>query len=404
MQLELLNKGSLEDSFIISIKADDLKKQAAVGSGRALKFPQQTMIGKTVKVDILAPIGSAYLVPMPGQEQYQLHFPGGHHCEVILSEDGTATKTVAPPPAESKDAATAAREAKDYLEAHKVPQVMQAMLKSCITDRPKEPFNYMASHLLRGYGKADEAVAMEATALPPPPLPDPALKGEGVEEEEPQYKKAQDSSGDAEGSSGDAASKEKSAEENSSKEAADGDVDQFRLQAKEALIKAADNGTLHEAVEKALSKMAPPEARSQAQDDGSLEAAVIVKKDVMEVKNTELAELDNFRLETKHALIKAVDNGTLEAVIKKAQEELANNRPTQEELRMKAKDLFQEATNDGRLDKALTEVLQTKKEIPPEASNEAPAEAPKEEAPAEAPKKEAPAEAPKEEAPAEAPK
>lgn len=175
-EISIASRGSLPENFILSVRADAIRKQAVVKSGRPFKFPKTSLVGKTVKVEILQPMGDAHLVPVPGQEQYMVKFRNSDHfCELNLSGQASLAPT-SPSKAEMDEVlkhdldkeylVSAAKDAKEYLEGHRVPNVVQALLKALITDKPKDPFVYMSEHLAGGYSEIMERLK---TATPEPP-------------------------------------------------------------------------------------------------------------------------------------------------------------------------------------------------------------------------------------------
>lgn len=153
MEFALLSRGDLKDHHILSVRAEDVKKQTPIGRGKSLKFPQASLVGQTLKVEVFQPVGTAYLVPLPGRETYRVHFDSGLSCEVALCPQGGFQ---APQEAEverlEESQLAAAKAAKSYLEKHKVQQVVQSVLKIVIDEKPDDPFSHMTRHLSRGYG------------------------------------------------------------------------------------------------------------------------------------------------------------------------------------------------------------------------------------------------------------
>eukprot|EP00930_Biecheleria_cincta_P003689 TRINITY_DN104617_c0_g1_i1.p1 TRINITY_DN104617_c0_g1~~TRINITY_DN104617_c0_g1_i1.p1 ORF type:complete len:324 (-),score=64.76 TRINITY_DN104617_c0_g1_i1:64-1002(-) len=153
MEFSLLNKGDLTDHHILSVRAEDVKKQTPIGRGKSLKFPQASLVGQTLKVEVFQPVGTAYLVPLPGRETYMVHFDSGLACEVALCAQGGFQ-----PPQDAEvqqlqeSQLAAAKAAKSYLEKHQVQQVVQSVLKTVIDEKPEDPFSHMMRHLSRGYG------------------------------------------------------------------------------------------------------------------------------------------------------------------------------------------------------------------------------------------------------------
>jgi len=131
-----------------------MRRQVTTSSGRAIRFPKLSMDESPVKVDILQSVGTAFLVLRPGESQYNLSFncPGDQKpmcAEFVLREseikkNGDMVKDDLTKPCNK----TAAKDAKDYLEMHRIFQVLQALVEVLIKDRPERPYEYMAEHLI----------------------------------------------------------------------------------------------------------------------------------------------------------------------------------------------------------------------------------------------------------------
>eukprot|EP00931_Biecheleriopsis_adriatica_P080215 TRINITY_DN5356_c0_g1_i2.p1 TRINITY_DN5356_c0_g1~~TRINITY_DN5356_c0_g1_i2.p1 ORF type:complete len:334 (-),score=107.56 TRINITY_DN5356_c0_g1_i2:41-1042(-) len=164
MEVLLVNRGNLKDDFIFSVRAEDVKKMAPVSrcaGGKALKFQQDSLVGKAIKIDIMQTVSSAYLVPLPGKDKYQINFEDDFACEVKVQATGSSkapSKAELPKEGAWNETASAAKEAKTYLESHKVPEVVQACLKTIIQQKPADPFQYMAKLFACGYQPMDEAL------------------------------------------------------------------------------------------------------------------------------------------------------------------------------------------------------------------------------------------------------
>jgi len=156
MEFALVSNTGLPDDSYISVRAGTTRRQVITSSGRAIRFPKLSMDENPVKVDILQPVGTAFLVLRPGESQYNLSFscPVDQKpmcAEFVLREseikkDGDMVKEDLTKPCNK----TAARDAKEYLEMHCIFQVLQALLEVVIKDRPDRPYEYMAEHLISG--------------------------------------------------------------------------------------------------------------------------------------------------------------------------------------------------------------------------------------------------------------
>jgi len=149
-----------------------------------------------LKFDILKQIGTAYLVIKPDEDQYKVVFQSPEianmACEVeVKISAGGDSAAAANEDAEDKgkEASASAKDAKDYLEGHQLPQFLQAALQTVIKEKPADPYNYMARHFMSGYNAADTRAAPRSKAE------ETAVKEEVKVEEKPE--EAHDSELDA---------------------------------------------------------------------------------------------------------------------------------------------------------------------------------------------------------------
>jgi len=175
MEVNLITKNEIPEESILSIRAGTVRRQATIASGRPFRFPKISMDENPLKIDILKQIGSAYLVMKPGEEQYKVTFQTSEGvpsmaCEVevkpveILEGMDTGNGEVV----DKKAEAASAKEAKDYLENHKVLQFVQAVLQTVIKERPSDPYAYIARHFMSGYEPADSKAPRPISAPPQP--------------------------------------------------------------------------------------------------------------------------------------------------------------------------------------------------------------------------------------------
>jgi len=159
MELALLTQHGLPEGCIISVRAGTVRRQAAAASGRPFRFPKIGMEENPVKIDILKPVATAYLVVKPGETQYKVSFGAGAvsemDCEVEIKKAEGGTGDAAHGEEANKPGAGSANEAKDYLEAHQILQFIQALLQTVIKERPDQPYIYMARHFMSGYNPTD---------------------------------------------------------------------------------------------------------------------------------------------------------------------------------------------------------------------------------------------------------
>mmetsp|Transcript_44075 Transcript_44075/g.116553 ORF Transcript_44075/g.116553 Transcript_44075/m.116553 type:complete len:138 (-) Transcript_44075:653-1066(-) len=94
LQVLVLNREKIPEDAILSIRAGQVRRQAPIASGKALRFPAEIK-ENLLKMDILQNIGTAYVVLKPGTLQYKVNFKGSAGedlgCEVsVQTADGEA--------------------------------------------------------------------------------------------------------------------------------------------------------------------------------------------------------------------------------------------------------------------------------------------------------------------------
>eukprot|EP00441_Pelagodinium_beii_P035834 CAMPEP_0197650974 /NCGR_PEP_ID=MMETSP1338-20131121/31274_1 /TAXON_ID=43686 ORGANISM="Pelagodinium beii, Strain RCC1491" /NCGR_SAMPLE_ID=MMETSP1338 /ASSEMBLY_ACC=CAM_ASM_000754 /LENGTH=261 /DNA_ID=CAMNT_0043225499 /DNA_START=71 /DNA_END=853 /DNA_ORIENTATION=- len=201
MELSLLSNANIPEDSILSIRAGSVRRQAALNSGRPFRFPSISPEENPLKIDILQQVGTAYLVLKPGEEQYKVVFSGssGMNCEVeVKKTDGEPSPTS--PSGEKKEASQTAKDAKEYLDAHQVLPLVQAVLQTVIKEKPADPCAHMARHFMSGYSLNDvkTPVAAKTPEAPPAPAEEPkaeapapeAPKAEAPAPEEPKAEEA----------------------------------------------------------------------------------------------------------------------------------------------------------------------------------------------------------------------
>lgn len=164
-ELAVIAQAGIPDDAIFSVRAGPVRKQAAVNAGKPYRFPKLTIAESPIKIDILQPIGTAYIVVKPGHGSYQAIFQGKHaegmSCEVeIRAPEGEEAADKEPEAAEN---AQAAKDAKAYLESHSVLSFVQAVLQTVIKERPADPFAHIARHFACGYDPATSIPAATRT-------------------------------------------------------------------------------------------------------------------------------------------------------------------------------------------------------------------------------------------------
>jgi len=165
---------------MLSVRAGHTRRQAPFEPGRPLKFPLEVATGSEIQVDILAILGRAKLTLTPGTDRYVLQLESTCEkrkmsCEVEVRNNninsirddtlatppkpiGTrpsngATDRKRPPSTTTGRTSSSRRHdnaisVQRYMERHRLVEAMQSALKATVSDRPEDPFTYMANRLL----------------------------------------------------------------------------------------------------------------------------------------------------------------------------------------------------------------------------------------------------------------
>jgi len=154
MEINLLTASNMPEGAIVSMRTGSNVRQAPASSGRSFVFPAQTT-DQPLKVQVLKPIGTAYVAFKPGEDQYKVTFPCFEGlemaCEVQVrtSDDGIVV------PKKAAAATTSVKDARNYLESHQVVPFLQASLEALIQERPEDPYAYLGRHFCSGYCPSD---------------------------------------------------------------------------------------------------------------------------------------------------------------------------------------------------------------------------------------------------------
>eukprot|EP00931_Biecheleriopsis_adriatica_P066348 TRINITY_DN40729_c0_g1_i1.p1 TRINITY_DN40729_c0_g1~~TRINITY_DN40729_c0_g1_i1.p1 ORF type:complete len:642 (+),score=187.44 TRINITY_DN40729_c0_g1_i1:58-1926(+) len=191
MEFSFIAQHNISDDTIMSIRAGSEKKQAPLKSGRPFVFSKMPLEENPVRLDLLRPIGTAYLCLKPGGGQYKVTFDGDSEatCElqVQMNEaEGRAEEAVEP----SSPKLSANVEAKAYLEAHQVLPVLQSVLQTIVKEKPAEPFAHIARHFANGYPPPPDCPEQDQTEAQqdeaPPKKEDQAQQDEASPKKEDQ--------------------------------------------------------------------------------------------------------------------------------------------------------------------------------------------------------------------------
>jgi len=178
-------------------------RQAPASSGRSFVFPTQ-LTDQPLKVQILKPIGTAYIAFKPGEEQYKVAFPPFEGLEMACEvQVRTSDDNYGPP--KKPAATTPAKDARSYLESHQVVSFLQASLEALIKEQPADPYAYLGRHFCSGYRPNDWRGGVAPVAADPtgnvdikPPAEDPTSNHKlGAPGTQPIHHASEERSGDA---------------------------------------------------------------------------------------------------------------------------------------------------------------------------------------------------------------
>mmetsp|Transcript_8771 Transcript_8771/g.20632 ORF Transcript_8771/g.20632 Transcript_8771/m.20632 type:complete len:99 (+) Transcript_8771:66-362(+) len=73
MEVNLFAGKNLPNGAIFSVRAGAVRRQAAAANQRPFRFPSKPM-DSPLKVEVFRPVGAAYVVLRPGEDQYKVQF------------------------------------------------------------------------------------------------------------------------------------------------------------------------------------------------------------------------------------------------------------------------------------------------------------------------------------------
>jgi len=168
MELTLLAGHDLPKDSILSVRAGCVRRQTVVANRQVVAFPQGMMGDSTLQIDILRPVGAAYMVMKPGEVQYKVNFPCGE-IEIECS-GGSAI------PEHLRPETVFFREVDEYLETYELLQFVQALLVAVIKERPAKPFEFMARHVGSGYRREERRAPSQGKLLGSSSLPEGTME------------------------------------------------------------------------------------------------------------------------------------------------------------------------------------------------------------------------------------
>ncbi|CAK9022765.1 Hypothetical protein (Fragment) [Durusdinium trenchii] len=251
MELEVLSVQGAGPDQVVSIRAGSQRKQAAVSSlGQGTPFRLTGSHGvNPFRIDILQQVGSARLALRPGEGTYSIDVKGagtdGGNVNVAFAvrEMGRSNQPKPHPASEEEDRRffSQAAAAKEYLESHELLPFVRALLQTVIRDRPKDPYSFISDQfrLASVAGRPRGGESNDTTAFT-----EPLLK-KAIPEVNPQPKEVAPVVPTVEHKAV-FAQRDPPAEER--------DVESLRLQVRDALGQAVEDGQLEELMKEAESQ------------------------------------------------------------------------------------------------------------------------------------------------------
>eukprot|EP00928_Gymnodinium_smaydae_P071725 TRINITY_DN55229_c0_g1_i1.p1 TRINITY_DN55229_c0_g1~~TRINITY_DN55229_c0_g1_i1.p1 ORF type:complete len:448 (+),score=121.59 TRINITY_DN55229_c0_g1_i1:78-1421(+) len=186
MQVSVLSCSGLPPNSQISlgVRTRRVVRAGDSGVGKACHFAEEDVEEPgVIKVDVLTMAGSERVVRQPGARTYSVSVPNiingceGQPMQLELgvsAADGAASKTRSQNAAVDEKKLEGNRaECQKYLEEHKLTDYLQAMVKSLLDTKPKDPYAWMAAQLAStaasGNGVPAAPAATQASAPPAAP-------------------------------------------------------------------------------------------------------------------------------------------------------------------------------------------------------------------------------------------
>lgn len=327
MEVSLVEADGLPEGCLLSIRSGSTRRQAAVDSKFKLFFPKGGRAGEEVKVDALLPIGTHVLKLEEGKDQYEMDLNGMqvslHMKEVEqqpLEQDADAKNEI---DAHASHRHRVAISARKYLDEHQLLGWAHRLFQDLIHDQPDDPWAYIdqrtgeartADLINKAQQKKVEEANLGGLQQAPdlPELPPNLEDDDGVLQTEEEV------------------------------------LDNIRVKAHNALMKAAEDGSLEKALNFDKAQASLEEIRQKAAQhlmkaaqDGSLEKALAGK-------GMNMDEIDAIRQEAAQTLLKAAEDGSLEAVLSRRTGDQGLDA-----LRQEAAQTLLKAAQDGTLEAVL---------------------------------------------------
>ncbi|CAE7566765.1 unnamed protein product [Symbiodinium pilosum] len=357
----------------VSMRIGDFQKQSRFGAAKTYKFPKMEDPNGFARIEVFQRVGhlTVSLGKLHQSDQsveVPVEMPGMSHLPMRLGLQGASPEANPEPKAKNAKVKTKLDAAQKYLADHHLEEVIADAMREVIHEKPAEPLTFLSSQILKHAAKKPEL--LPRIDLPTAPIPPSATGNRKANPSEklPPIGGKPETAGDLNrlrleardallqsaqnGSLAAVLSADQSAAEN---------LGSLRKEAAAALINAARDGSLDVALRETRAGQEGDELeelRQQARAtllqgarDGSLKAALQSTKE-------EENNVEDLRVQARDALLRASINGTLEKALKEGKPDKkaqATGQGTLEDLRLEAREAFLLAAQDGSLEKALNE-------------------------------------------------
>lgn len=181
MELQVLETKGISSEHILSIRSGTTRKQVSASQEQAICFPAMPENMSSMKIDVMAPVGSARTQVKPKDAEYTINIDpankGDPEMKIRFAVkeapqhmgkpngdlrpiSAAKSPNVSPKAKGRLDAALGARE---YLDEHNLFLKVQEMLAYVINEKPEDPYDFMMDYLARQKPKKPEEAPKKAS-------------------------------------------------------------------------------------------------------------------------------------------------------------------------------------------------------------------------------------------------
>lgn len=163
MEVAITESAGVPAGSILSLRAGNTRRQTSVPSAEPLRFPNLPMNARNLKVDLMQSVGTAHL-KLDGYDgtgvyslPVQLSGNTAHlslrieeqpaHCGKRSAELKQVDRTETPAMEAAGSQLKVATDTKAYSEAHNLSDAVQELMLEVVSERPEEPFAFIAAFL-----------------------------------------------------------------------------------------------------------------------------------------------------------------------------------------------------------------------------------------------------------------